>query len=111
MEVVVVDDGSDDGTDAIIEQDRGLLESQGIALHLRFLEVNSGPAAARNAGLQIPRGQLIAFLASDDLWQRDFVLTLVELLERYPACGVAFSGHFSIDGDDEVSVSARPDLR
>jgi glycosyltransferase involved in cell wall biosynthesis len=110
VEVVVVDDASDDGTEIVIAQDRGFLEGHGIALHSTVLPVNSGPAAARNAGLEMSSGQLIAFLASDDLWRPEFLSTLVGLLDRHPTCGVAFSGDFNIDGEGNVFASPPPDL-
>ncbi|WP_345371223.1 glycosyltransferase family A protein [Algivirga pacifica] len=59
-EIILVDDGSTDTTATII--------------HSQFPEVvyvkqeNTGPAAARNKGLQIAKGPLIAFLDADDQW-------------------------------------------
>lgn len=63
-EVIVVDDGSQDGTVDVVtrytkEDDR---------IHLRRHARNRGPAAARNTGIQHARGRWIAFLDSDDQW-------------------------------------------
>jgi glycosyltransferase involved in cell wall biosynthesis len=59
FEVVVVNDGSDDGTGA-------LLASLETPYRLRVLEqANAGPAAARNAGVQHAEGRLIVFLDDD----------------------------------------------
>jgi glycosyltransferase involved in cell wall biosynthesis len=110
VEVIVVDDASDDGTDMVIEQDRGFLARHGITIRSRLLGVNSGPAAARNAGLEMSSGQLIAFLASDDLWRPEFLSRLVGLLECHPTCGVAFSGDFTIDSEGNVFAHPPPDL-
>ena len=56
-EVVVVDDGSTDGTAAIAR-----------SFPVRYLhQENEGPSAARNAGLAAARGELIAFLDGDDV--------------------------------------------
>jgi glycosyltransferase involved in cell wall biosynthesis len=65
-ELIVVDDGSADGTKGIVhkymqEDDR-----------IRYIyQDNSGPASARNHGIQASRYPYIAFLDSDDLWFQD----------------------------------------
>ncbi len=57
-EIIVVDDGSDDGTAA-------LAEAAGASV---IRQARQGPAAAINAGLAASRGDLLAFLDADDLW-------------------------------------------
>jgi glycosyltransferase involved in cell wall biosynthesis len=59
-EIIVVDDGSSDGTMNYIASISGRVK----ALHQR----NGGPAAARNLGVKHATGDYIAFLDSDDLW-------------------------------------------
>jgi glycosyltransferase involved in cell wall biosynthesis len=62
LDVIVVDDGSVDGSRAIAE---GF--AAGHALGARVLDqANAGPAAARNRGLEIARGDLVTFLDADD---------------------------------------------
>ncbi len=60
VEVIVVDDGSTDNTP-------GLLNRYGGAIR-RIRQENAGVSAARNAGIQMATGRLIAFLDSDDRW-------------------------------------------
>src|SRR5256885_1303280 len=61
FEVLVVDNGSSDGTpDAV----RHLRESAGMKLEL-ILEPGAGPARARNAGVAAASGELIMFLGDD----------------------------------------------
>jgi glycosyltransferase involved in cell wall biosynthesis len=60
LEIIVVDDGSTDGTPAI---------ATAYGPQLRYeCQANAGPAAARNHGLQEARGEFVAFLDQDDVW-------------------------------------------
>jgi glycosyltransferase involved in cell wall biosynthesis len=60
LEIILVDDGSTDSTAKIAENMHG---------NIRYVyQSNSGPAAARNRGLKMARGNIMAFLDADDLW-------------------------------------------
>lgn len=65
LEVIVVDDGSTDGTEIFV---RGLADSR-----VRYIKNsgNHGPAAARNLGVRLAEGEYVAFQDSDDEWRPD----------------------------------------
>lgn len=79
LEVVIVDDGSDDGIDV----NDSIKRYDGRFLLVRQPE-NLGVSSARNAGFEQSRGEWIAFLDSDDEWHRDKVSRQVEWLEKNP---------------------------
>src|SRR6267143_7088888 len=74
IEVIVVDDGSTDGT-----QERLLKYGSRITV---IAQKNAGPAAARNRGIRASRGQLIAFLDSDDLWLPNKLERQISLMQK-----------------------------
>jgi glycosyltransferase involved in cell wall biosynthesis len=84
VEILVCDDGSTDGTAARLK------ELGGAVRHLRLPHTGS-PGAARNAGLAAARGELIAFLDDDDLWEPDKLERQVECFDRDPALGLVYT--------------------
>lgn len=64
-EVIVVDDGSSDGTASFVEQ---WIEQHGSVSARLIQQKNLGVGAARNTGMQAARGEYLAFLDADDVW-------------------------------------------
>lgn len=81
VELIVVDDGSRDGSDAILAR---LAEAHAGRLHLLFTN-RAGPYPARNLGLKHARGEYIAFLDADDWWQPDALEKLYAALDGHDA--------------------------
>lgn len=80
FEVVVVDDGSTDGSGAIV---RGFNDGR-----LRLVEqANAGESGARNRGIAEARSDLIALIDADDLWFPHFLKTVLALHDRFPDAG------------------------
>jgi glycosyltransferase involved in cell wall biosynthesis len=79
-EIIVVDDGSGDDT-----QER--LAPFGNRIRYVYQE-NQGVAAARNLGVQVAQGDLIAFLDADDIWHPRKLKLQLEVLRRNPELGL-----------------------
>ncbi|MEA3335280.1 MAG: glycosyltransferase [Chloroflexota bacterium] len=104
LEVIVVDDGSVDDTKEVVG-------SYGDRI-LYVWQENQGVSAARNRGLSVAQGDLIAWLDSDDAWQPAFLSTLVQRIERDPGVDGAYSGRVYIDSEGKAlsqSVRVEPD--
>jgi len=84
IELIVVDDGSEDGSPEVAEQ---------FGNRVKVLrQNNAGPAAARNRGIAAASGDFIAFLDADDVWLPGKVAMQVQYLQGHPDVGVVFSG-------------------
>jgi glycosyltransferase involved in cell wall biosynthesis len=101
FELIVVDDGSTDSTPDIV---RGYpFES------VRLLrQENQGPGAARNAGLKIARGELIAFLDSDDYYLPGKLAAQAGLLQTDRHLGAVHSGWQIVDGRGNPLQTVEP---
>ena len=104
LEVIVVDDGSEDGTAA---QVRALSDPR-----LRLLvQENRGLSGARNSGIRAARGAYIGFCDADDLWRADKLAAHVRHLDETPAIGLSYSGSALIDAAGRpLGLSQRPRL-
>lgn len=96
-ELVVVDDGSTDGTRAVAEA---------YSRRDRRIQIVSGPnvglPAARNKGMELLSNPYIALLDADDVWLPELLARLVDTMERYPVDLVACH-HSTFTGDPRQS--------
>jgi len=93
IEVIVVDDGSDDGTAERLE---GLNDPR-----LQILrQANSGQASSQNVGIRASRGEFIAFLDGDDLWLPDKLEHHLDSFAIHPGADVTYSLSKTIDDHD-----------
>jgi teichuronic acid biosynthesis glycosyltransferase TuaG len=71
LEVLIIDDSSSDGTEAVARRCASSFAAAGIGFKYFRLTRNAGPSAARNKGIREAGGTLIAFLDADDTWASD----------------------------------------
>jgi glycosyltransferase involved in cell wall biosynthesis len=104
VEVIVVDDGSTDDTESVIERHK---KEWGERFRYIWQE-NAERCAARNHGLRLARGEFVAFLDSDDLWRPNHLRTCVEALVRNPEAAGAYAEHGLIDSEGRVIRARDP---
>ncbi len=104
-EIIVIDDGSIDHTRDVANQfPRALCVSQ----------ANAGIAAARNAGIELAQGELIAFLDSDDLWLPGKLARQRQVLEEQPEIDLVFclvEAFWSPELDQDAAISFDTETR
>lgn len=98
FELLLVDDGSDDGTENVI----GSFDDERIVLMRN--ETQSGVSFSRNRALASARGSLIAYLDSDNTWLPNYLAATVMAFVRRPDVETIYSGQYVYHGS-----ATRPD--
>ena len=82
-ELIVVDDGSDDGTAEALKQ---------YGERIRYVyQRHGGVSTGRNRGLELARGEFIAFLDSDDLWLPKKLQMQVAFMDANPQAQICYT--------------------
>lgn len=93
IEVIVVNDGSTDNTSNVLRSFKQLIV---------FDQVNQGDVPARNQGIKLSTGSMIAFCDSDDVWERDHLKNLASPFAANKDLGMAFDNVVYFNGRQRV---------
>ena len=112
LEIIIIDDGSTDGSGEICDE-YSERDDRVIVIH----QENRGLSAARNAGLDVMKGDLVAFLDPDDAYAALFVETMLSAMMKENVdlvmCRYTVhdsSGHLSYPGNGKIEHLLRPGL-
>jgi glycosyltransferase involved in cell wall biosynthesis/peptidoglycan/xylan/chitin deacetylase (PgdA/CDA1 family) len=94
IEIVVVNDGSTDNTERVVQQFNNI-----VYIH----KPNGGLAAARNTGIEKSTGQFILFLDADDFLLPHAISINANYLLQYPHIAFISGGHVSMDGYGNIT--------
>lgn len=97
FELLIVDDGSTDNTEEIVQQSRPQFQD------CQYLKKpNGGTADARNYGVERARGNHIVILDADDVWSPRYLETVRKKFERSPRTEIVFCNGVSVMSDGQV---------
>ncbi|GEM_PF-5549091 len=90
MEIIIVNDGSTDGTLEILEEYKIKYRDKIFPI----FQKNQGPGAARNRGIQVSKGKFIVFLDSDDYLLSESLLQRLAFFEKHPQVDIVFGDYY-----------------
>lgn len=95
-EIILVNDGSKDNSENIVKD---FINSNPHIRIKNLNEINSGPSAARNLGIEVSKGEYIAFLDSDDSFQPNKLELQIDFMERNKDVFITSTNYFIKNGD------------
>lgn len=103
-DLIVVDDGSTDNTAEVVAT---FLSDRRIRYHK---QPNGGEPVARNTGIELSHGNLIAWLDADDIWFPEKLAKQIEIFAEYPEVGFCGTGLVTVDskGLEKSRITRNP---
>ena len=105
MELIVVDDASEDDTLKIL-----LNDYQRSSVHVLSSNVNHGVAYARNNGIRFSRGSMVAFCDADDEWLPGKIDAQLSWMAEHPEADMVFVRNTNVRDDDSQKAGLLMDL-
>lgn len=97
FEIIVIDDGSTDNTEEIISA----ISDERVKY---YKQKNAGACSARNYGIELSRGEYIAFHDSDDIWYPQKLDKEIDILKKYSEVDVVFCKLVEIKKNNNKSL-------
>jgi len=96
FEVIVVDDGSTDGTKKILEK---------YSDRIRYVyKANGGQSSSRNAGINVAGGEYVALLDHDDIWMENKLELQIQEINRSKTTGLVTCGSTLFDASGDLNT-------
>jgi glycosyltransferase involved in cell wall biosynthesis len=99
-EVIVIDDGSKDETSQVLQPYKSVIRYE--------YQQNQGVSIARNHGIELARGEFVAFLDADDFFLPDKLAAQIAMFKAQPSLGIVHSGWRKVNSKGEFLQDVTP---